>query len=145
MEAIAPSRQGRWTFAQWGIVVLASVQLLWSVAGLIAQPTFSTGADAPTTSVLGVDFNGIHALSGFVLFLPAYYFALKPTWALYYALYAAFALLASGIWAFLSTAPAWGLLTFPNNEGDAQFHVATGLLFAAVAALQIARDRRAAD
>ncbi len=95
MEAIAVSRS-QWTFAQWGIVVLAALQLAWATAGLIAEPTFDFGDGASTQRVLGVDFNGVHALSGFLLFLPAFYFALKPRWAVLYAIYVAVALIVTG-------------------------------------------------
>lgn len=140
MEAVAVPRQG-WTFAQKGIVILAAIQLLWALAGFIAEPNFSLGDDAPTERVLGVDFNGYHALAGLLLFGPAFVFALRPTWALFYAIYAAFALYATGIWAFFDEQPAW-VFTFPNNNADAIFHIATGTLFALVAAIQIGIDRR---
>ena len=139
MEAAAVSRP-RWTFAQWGIVVVATLQLLWALAGLIAGPSFHFGDGAPTQRVLGVDFNGVHALSGFLLFLPAYYFALKPRWAVLYAAYAATALIATGIWAALSTSPA-GVFAFPNNGADAVLHLATGAIFALIAAVQLGLDR----
>jgi hypothetical protein len=143
MEAVAAqAKREPWTFAQKGIVVLAVLQLLWSLAGLIAEPSFSLSDNAPTERVLGVDFNGIHALSGFLLFLPAFYFALKPKWALYYAIYVAAALISTGIWALFSTQPAW-VFTFPNNASDGTFHIATGTLFAIVAVIQIAQDRQA--
>ncbi len=140
MEAAAVSHS-RWTFAQWGIVILAALQLAWATAGLIAEPTFDFGDGASTQRVLGVDFNGVHALSGFLLFLPAFYFALKPRWAVLYAIYVAAALIATGIWAIFSTSPA-GIFTFPNNGADAILHLATGALFAAVAAIQIGLDRQ---
>ena len=140
MEA-ATAPRSQWTFAQWGIVILAAVQLAWALAGLIAEPSFDFGDGAPTERVLGVDFNGVHALSGFLLFLPAFYFALKPRWALLYAAYVAVALVATGIWAIFSTSPA-GIFTFPNNGADAVLHLATGALFAAVAAIQLGLDRR---
>lgn len=140
MEA-ATAPRSQWTFAQWGIVVLASVQLLWALAGLIAEPSFHFGDGAPTQRVLGIDFNGVHALSGFLLFAPAYFFALKPRWALLYAIYVAVALIVTGIWAVWSTSPA-GIFTFPNNDADAILHISTGILFALVAAIQIGLDRR---
>jgi hypothetical protein len=142
MEAAAVSRPA-WTFAQWGIVVLATLQLLWATAGLIAEPSFHFGDGAPTQRVLGVDFNGVHALSGFLLFLPAFYFALKPRWAVLYAVYVAVALIATGAWAVFSTSPA-GVFTFPNNDADAALHITTGVLFGLVAAIQLGLDRRAA-
>ena len=143
MEASAALRR-EWTFAQWGLVVLATVQLLWATAGLIAEPSIDFGEGAVTKQVLGVDFNGVHALSGYLLFLPAYYFALRPRWALYYCAYVAAALWATGIWALFDHQPAY-VFTFPNNHSDAYFHLATGTLFAIVAVVQVALDRRAAD
>lgn len=140
MEAAAVPRQG-WTFAQKGIVILAAVQLLWALAGFLAEPSFHLGADAPTERVLGVDFNGYHALAGLLLFGPAFVFALRPNWALFYAIYAAFALYATGIWAFFDEQPAW-VFTFPNNNSDAIFHIATGTLFALVAIIQLGIDRQ---
>jgi len=131
----------QWNFAQKGIVVLAALQLAWALAGVIAEPSFSFGEDAPTERVLGVDFNGVHALSGLLLFAPAFYFALRPKWALYYAIYAAGALIVTGVWALFDTQPAW-VFTFPNNSSDGVFHLATGALFAAVAAIQIGLDRQ---
>jgi len=140
MEAAAVPRQ-EWTFAQKGIVVLAAIQLLWALAGFIAEPSIDFGESAVTERVLGVDFNGVHALSGVLLFVPAFFFALRPNWALFYALYAAFALYATGIWAFFDEQPAW-VFTFPNNSSDAIFHVATGTLFAIVAVVQLGLDRQ---
>jgi hypothetical protein len=139
MEAATVSRS-RWTFAQWGIVVLASVQLLWALAGLIAEPSFHFGDGAPTERVLGVDFNGVHAVSGFLLFGPAFFFALKPRWAVLYAIYVAVALIVTGVWAAWSTSPA-GVFTFPNNDADAVLHITTGVLFGLVAAIQLGLDR----
>lgn len=137
---MAPREQ--WTFAQRGIVVLAALQLVWALAGFVAEPNFSLGEDAPTERVLGVDFNGYHALAGLLLFGPAFYFALRPKWALYYAIYAAGALIVTGIWALWDEQPAW-VFTFPNNVNDAIFHLATGALFAIVATVQIGLDRGA--
>jgi len=45
----AAVRQG-WTFAQKAVVVLASLQLLWALAGFVAEPSFHFGAGAPTAS-----------------------------------------------------------------------------------------------
>jgi len=143
MEAAAVPRQ-QWTFAQKAIVVLAALQLLWATAGLIAEPSIDFGEDAVTERVLGVDFNGVHAISGFLLFLPAFYFALRPKWALYYAIYVAGALIVTGIWALFSTQPAW-VFTFPNNDADGIFHIATGTVFAIVAAIQLRLDRSASN
>jgi hypothetical protein len=138
MEASTASRPD-WTFAQWAVLILSAVQLLWALAGLIVEPSIDFGSDAVTRRVLGIDFNGVHAISGFLLFLPAFYFARRPQWAVYYAAYVAAALFATGIWAFFDEQPAW-VFTFPNNHSDAYFHLATGTLFAAIVAIQLALD-----
>ncbi len=143
MEAATVPRS-QWTFGQWGIVVLAAVQLAWALAGLIAEPSFHFGDGAPTERVLGVDFNGVHALSGLLLFGPAFFFAQKPRWAVLYAIYVAVALIATGLWAIWSTSPA-GIFTFPNNDADAILHISTGVLFALVAAIQLGLDRQASS
>jgi hypothetical protein len=133
-------QEPRWTFAQKALVTLAGLQILWAVAGLVAEPSFQIGAGAPTEKVLGVDFNGIHALSGLLLFGPAFYFARRPDWALLYVVYIAAALFITGIWALFEEQPAW-VFNFPSNANDAIFHLSTGVVFAAVAAIQVAQDR----
>jgi hypothetical protein len=141
MEATTTARR-EWTFAQRGIVALATLQLAWALAGLVAEPSFSLGEDAPTQRVLGVDFNGVHAVSGLLLFLPAFYFASRPGWALLYAIYVAAALFVTGVWALFDTQPA-GVFAFPHNASDGIFHLATAALFAIVAAVQLRQDRTA--
>lgn len=133
----------QWTFAQKALVVVAALQIVWATAGLIAEPSIDFGEGAVTERVLWVDFNGVHAISGYLLFLPAFYFALRPRWAVLFCLYAAGALIVTGIWALASTQPA-GVFTFPNNDADGVFHIATGLLLAAIAAVQLGDDRRRA-
>jgi hypothetical protein len=140
MEAATAPRQAQWTFAQWAVVIVISLQLLWALAGLIAEPSIDFGEGAVTETVLGVDFNGVHALSGFLLFLPGYYFATRAKWAVYYSIYVAIALWATGIWALFDKQPAY-VFTFPNNHSDAYFHMATGTLFALIALVQVTRDR----
>lgn len=143
MEA-ATAGWDRWTFAQKALVVLAALELVWATAGFVAEPSFSFAENAPTERVLWVDFNGVHALSGFLLFLPAFYFALRPRWAVLYCCYAAAALILTGIWAFFSTQPA-GVFTFPNNNADGIFHIATGIVLLGIAAVQANLDRRIGD
>ena len=139
MEATTAPRT-QWTFAQWAIVAVAVFQLAWATAGLIAEPSFDFGEGAATERVLGVDFNGVHALSGLLLFGPAFYFATRPRWAVLYAAYVAIALIITGVWSIFSTSPA-GVFTFPNNEADAILHITTGVVFAAIAAIQLGLDR----
>lgn len=98
------------------------------------------GTDAPTERVLGVDFNGWHALSGLLLFEPALVFALRPGWSLLYAIAAGALLVITGLWALVSERVAY-VFTFPNNESDAVLHLTTGTLFLLAAAVQLRRDR----
>jgi hypothetical protein len=128
------------TFCQKALVILCALQLLWALAGFIAEPSFQIGADAPTAKVLWVDFNGIHALSGLLLFGPAFYFARRADWALYYTLYIVVALDATGHWALFHEHPG-RVFTFPDNANDGIFHLATGTLFLAVAAIQMIRNQ----
>jgi hypothetical protein len=136
----ATSVRSEWSFVQIAVLVLASVLTLWSLAGLIANPDFSTGAGAPTERVLGIDFNGWHAVSGFLLFAPAFVAILRREWALAYAIAAGLALLATSVWIYLDTEPLF-ILHLPNNNPDAVFHFAFGLLFLVIAGIQIRLDR----
>lgn len=129
-----------WTFAQKSLLILASLELLWALAGFVAEPSFRVGAGAPTEKVLWVDFNGIHALSGLLLFGPALYFCRRLDWALAYVLYIAAALYITGVWALFEEQPAY-VFTFPSNVNDAIFHLATAVVFSVVAAIQLAQDR----
>lgn len=54
MEAAAVPKGQGWTFAQRGIVALAAVQLVWALAGSIAEPSIDFGEDAVTERVLHV-------------------------------------------------------------------------------------------
>jgi hypothetical protein len=139
----ASADRSQWTFAQKGLLVVSLGLLAWSALGLIVNPDFSTGPNAPTKQVLGVDFNGWHAVSGFLLLAPAFYFVRRPQWALLFTLYVGGILFLTAIWAAFDTNPA-GILAFPNNEADAALHMGFALLFLAVAAVQIRRDRRQA-
>ena len=56
-----------------------------------------------------------------------------------YAIYVAVALIVTGVWSIFSTSPA-GIFTFPNNEADAILHITTGVVFAAIAAIQLGLD-----
>jgi len=134
--------RSQWSFAQTGVLVVSVALIAWSVAGLIVNADFSTGAGAPTERVLGVDFNGWHAVSGFLLFGPAFYFVRRPQWALAFAVYAGGALVITAIWAIISKNPA-GVLPFPHNGADAALHMGSGLAFLLVAAIQIRRNRSA--
>ena len=129
-----------WTFAQKGVLAICVFQIGWAVAGFIAEPTFATGSDAPTERVLGVDFNGWHAVSGLLLFGPGLIAAMRPELTLLYSWAAAGALIATGIWALLANQVAY-FFNFPNNEADAVLHLATGFLFVGIALIQTRMNR----
>jgi hypothetical protein len=129
----------RWNLLQKWVLGICVFQLGWALAGFIAEPSFEVGDGAPTETVLWVDFNGVHALSGLLLFGPGLIAATRPAWAMLYSAAAAGALIVTGLWAVVSTQPAY-VFTFPNNERDAVLHLATGVLFAALAAVQLRRD-----
>jgi hypothetical protein len=116
--------------------------LVWSIAGLIANPDFAIGDAATSELVLGVDMNGWHAVSGFVVVVPVLLVlnneALLP-WVL---LAAAGGLLATAVWAAFSRHVAGGLFYFPNPVGDVLLHLVTASVFfaAAVVALKAGRE-----
>lgn len=110
-------------FIQVAVFLISLAFLVWNVAGLIANPDFSTGSDITGRQVLGVDFNGWHAVLGFALFGPGLLFALRKHWALLFAVAAIVSLVASGSWALLDTRPA-DVLYFQHNGADAALHFA---------------------
>jgi len=59
--------------------ILGSIAVLtWSVPGLIINPDFAIGDSATAERVLGVDMNGWHAVSGFLIAIPALLAAARP-------------------------------------------------------------------
>ena len=72
--------QRPFTPVQWATVIGSLVVLLWSIPGLIVNPDFAIGDDATSEVVLGVDMNGWHAVSGFLIAIPGLLVASRPTW-----------------------------------------------------------------
>jgi hypothetical protein len=132
------TRRG-WTFAQWGLLIICIVHLIQAVIGFIAEPSFATGPGAPTEQILGMDYNGWHAVAGLALFGPGLVFCLRNSWAVLYLLAAAVAGGLPGVWALFSHQVAY-VFTFPNNITDAIVHFVTAAIMAAVAGIQIRRD-----
>jgi Domain of unknown function (DUF4383) len=118
------------------VLAISLALLAWSLAGLIANPDFATGAQATAEQVLFVDFNGWHALSGIALAAPGLLAWRRASWSLWFAVAAAAALAATGVWALLDTSPA-GVVAFPNNEADALLHFAFAALYGGAAALHL--------
>lgn len=108
--------------------------LVWGVAGLIVNPDFGIGDDATAELVLGVDMNGWHAVSGFLIVIPVLLVLNNETLFPWVLLAATAGLFATAVWAALSRYVAGGLFYFPNPLGDVVFHIITGSVFAAAAA-----------
>lgn len=119
---------------QWAAVLGAVAVLFWSIPGLIVNPDFAVGDSATAERVLGVDMNGWHAVSGFLVAIPALILAPRPHLVARFLPLAAGGLIATAIWALLSTEVAGGLFYFPNNEADALLHFATSAIFVGGAA-----------
>ncbi len=60
--------------------------LTQAIIGFIAEPSFATGPGAPTVQILGMDYNGWHALAGLALFGPGLVFCLRKSWSVLYLL-----------------------------------------------------------
>ncbi|MCG5430869.1 DUF4383 domain-containing protein [Mycobacterium sp. MYCO198283] len=129
----------KWSFAQIGLLVIAALHVLQAVIGFVVEPSFATGPDAPTAQVLGMDYNGWHAVAGLALFGPGLVFAMRKAWSVLYLLAAAVAGALPGVWALFSHQVAY-VFTFPHNITDAAVHLVTAVVMAAVAAVQIRLD-----
>ena len=129
----------KWSFAQFGLLIICVFHVVQAVIGFIAEPSFATGADAPTVQIMGMDYNGWHAVAGLALFAPGLVFAMRKSWAVLYLLVGGVGGALPGVWAFFSKQVAY-IFTFPNNITDAIVHIATGAVMIAVAAVQVRLD-----
>lgn len=129
----------RWSFAQIGLLIICVVHVVQAVVGFIINPSFAIGPNAPTVQLLGMDYNGWHAVAGLALFAPGLVFAMRKSWAVLYLLLAAIAGALPGIWAFFSHQVAF-VFNFPNNVTDAIVHLVTAAIMIAVAGVQIRLD-----
>lgn len=129
----------RWSFAQVGLVIICVFHVIQAVIGFILNPSFATGPTAPTVQLLGMDYNGWHAVAGLALFAPGLVCALRKSLAVLYLLLAAIAGALPGIWAFFSHQVAF-VFNFPNNTVDAVVHLVTAAIMVGVAAVQIRID-----
>jgi Domain of unknown function (DUF4383) len=129
---------------QWAAILGSLAVLVWSVPGLIVNPDFAVGDAATSERVLGVDMNGWHAVSGFLVAVPALLLLTRPHLEAVFLLFAAGGLIATAIWALIDTQVAGGLFSFPNQESDAVLHFATSTIFLAGAAHYFLAGRREA-
>ena len=127
---------------QWAAILGSSAVLVWSIPGLIVNPDFAIGDAATSEIVLGVDMNGWHALSGFLVALPGFAAAWRASWSAAFCVAAAASLTATAIWALADTYPVGGLFYFPNGGADAILHFATSSIFLAGAASYLVSARR---
>lgn len=80
-----------------------------------------------------VDNNGWHALLGFALAGPAFVAAIRPRWALRYAIFLAVAIVLSGIYIYFDN-DVFGLIPFGDRVNrDVAYHVVLGVTFGLVA------------
>lgn len=133
-QAAAPATTGRHSpaFLRAAVLFVSVAQLGFATAGLIANPDFARGSAATSVAVLGVDFNGWHAVAGFALFGPGLVAAKRVDWSFWYAVSATAVLVVTGVWGLLDPRPVAGLLFFPDNMGDAAFHFASAAIFAVI-------------
>jgi Domain of unknown function (DUF4383) len=127
---------------QWAAIFGSVAILVWSVPGLIVNPDFHIGDSATSVRVLGVDMNGWHAVSGFLVAIPGFFAALRRSWSALFDLAAAGSLLSTALWAALSTQVAGGLFYFPHGDADALLHVGTSSIFVAGAVHYYVNVRR---
>lgn len=109
--------------------------MLWSIPGLFVNPDFGIGADATSELFLGVDMNGWHALSGFLVVVPVLLVLNNAQLLGWVQAAAGLSLYATAVWAIFSERPAGGLFYFPNPTGDVLLHLVVGSIFIAGAAL----------
>lgn len=129
----------RWTFTQWAVLVICAAHVLIAIAGFVAEPSFEIGHDAPTAKVLGMDYNGWHALAGLALFAPGLVLCQRTSWSVLYLLAAAVAGTVPGIWALASPQVMW-VMHMPDHVTDAVIHFATAAVLVVIAVVQIRRD-----
>jgi hypothetical protein len=116
------------TSLQRSVFFISVVFLVWSLAGLVANPDFATGSQLSSERFLGVDFNGWHALSGVLLFGPGLIAARRHDWAFLFGIAAIVSLVGSGAWALADSTPM-GLWPLFHASGDAALHFGSALAY----------------
>ncbi|WP_067697458.1 DUF4383 domain-containing protein [Nocardia jejuensis] len=128
-----------WSFLQWAVFVIGVAHLIWATVGWIAEPSFAVGHHAPSTNVLGMDYNGWHGLAGWLLFAPALVAALRKWWSAWYCVIAGIGGgFVVGVWALFSDHVL--MFSFPNHTSDAVEHIVTGVVLLAIVGIQALRD-----
>ena len=102
---------------QWAAIAGSFAILVWSVPGLIVNPDFGTGDSATAERVLRVDMNGWHALSGFLVAVPALLLLPRPDLLARFLPLAGGGLIVTGIWALFSTRDRGRAVLLPKQRG----------------------------
>ncbi|GGU17341.1 hypothetical protein GCM10007979_14790 [Nocardioides albus] len=89
--------------------------------------------------MLGMDYNGWHAVAGIALFAPGLFLCRRNSWSVLDLLAAAVAGTAPGIWALISPQVMW-VMHMPDHVTDALIHFATAAVMVVIAVVQIRRD-----
>lgn len=110
------------------VLVLCVVILIHDVIALAINPDFGIGANAHTVKFHGVDYNGWHAVAGFALFGPGLIVWRRADLARIYALAVVLALVVTAGWGLLDENPL-GILSLPDQQADAIFHVTVAAIF----------------
>jgi hypothetical protein len=96
---------------------------------LFINPDFGIGNAASSELVLGVDMNGWHAVSGFLIVIPVLIVFRNEELLTWVMAAATFTLYGTAVWALISDRPAGGLFYFPHPTGDVLLHILTGTIF----------------
>ncbi|MEV5832615.1 DUF4383 domain-containing protein [Nocardia sp. NPDC052112] len=129
----------QWSFLQWAVFVIGAIHIVWAIAGWFAEPSFELGEHAPATPVLGMDYNGWHAVAGLLLFGPAPIVATRKSWSAWYCMLAGVGGgFVVGVWALFSHHVL--IFSFPSHITDAIEHMVTGATLLALVAVQVVRD-----
>jgi hypothetical protein len=126
---------------RYAVLAFSVLAIGHDIVGLAINPDFGVGSSARTEEFHGVDYNGWHAVLGFVVFGPGLYLWRRADWAQLYALAIIFGLLSTAIWGLLDDNPL-GVLSLPDQDADAIFHVTIASLYVLVLAAQAVAETR---
>jgi hypothetical protein len=113
---------------QTGVFWVCLVNFIWSAVAMAVNPSFATGDGVTAERVLGVDFNGWHALSGLILFGPGMLACRRYDLTRIFALASVPAIAGPGLWALLSK-NVLGLWHFDHQGSDAILHFTIAAIF----------------
>lgn len=140
----ASAQERRFSTAQILALIGCAAILLWSIPGLFVNPDFGIGSEATAELFLGVDMNGWHAVSGFLIVVPVLLVLRNEQLLPWVMAASASALYATAFWALVSDRPAAGLFYFPNPTGDVVLHILTGSIFLAGALVALRESQSTA-